>query len=231
MNIKDQINNALSGMGVSIDKILPKNTRKIYPLYYFTTFKEREVVSEKEVKSIPHLHCTKCNSDLAENGNGMYYSGYVVIYKNDYFSLACSKKCLPENALSYHDQIHGNRNYVILPNMFKDNFEYYVVYNQVIYLYRYYFYSFRYTGVTWKDITEKVTTNSAGRCGDKIAYEWRNGTLSYGKGFDEAFSGKNLIKKKRIIEIVNDILKHQDGNQYELFSMMQQNNKKATIQK
>lgn len=109
--------------------------------------------------------------------------------------------------------------------------EYDIIYDLVIYSYRYYFYSFRYTGVTWKDITEKVTTNTAGGSRDKLAYEWRAGTLSYGKDFEEAWSGKNLLKKKRIVEIVNDILRHQDGNQYELFSMMQNNNKNATIQK
>ena len=113
---KEHINDALSGYGVSIDKVLPKKTRKIYPLHYFTSFKEHEVISEKEVKNIPHLICTKCGDDLAEGGNGMYYTGYIVIHKNDHFSIACSKSCLPENSICYHDQIYGNRNYVVLPN-------------------------------------------------------------------------------------------------------------------
>lgn len=97
---------------VHLDKVLPPEKRKLFPFHWHTNFHLSVLRRKGEVtKPIPSLVCGHCGEELADNGNGSYYTGYIVFDSMHEF-YACCYECRPENSMDYHLQIYGHREHM-----------------------------------------------------------------------------------------------------------------------
>lgn len=94
-----------------LDKVLPLDTRLLFPFKYHTNFHLSVARSgangSVKQKRISPLLCGICGDDLSESGNGSYYCANIVfISKNEFYS-SCYD-CARSIPYDYNNQTYGN---------------------------------------------------------------------------------------------------------------------------
>lgn len=107
-----------------LDKVLPPETRLLFPFKYHTNFhlsvaRSGAGGSVKRKRILPLL-CGVCGEDLSLSGNGSYYCANIVFISRDQFYASCYD-CARSIELDYHQQTYGNPVPLFLPEQFNDS--------------------------------------------------------------------------------------------------------------
>lgn len=191
-------------------KVYPPETHKLFPFYIHTNFHIPyfRYKQNRQVKIKP-LYCGRCKCDMSPDGNGEYYTGYIIFDSSEKFypcCYTCKKKI--SGLMSYHDQESGFRNGIELPEIFNESLPHKVVYKYIIEGHKYHFVQFR-NGINFnqlKTFSDRLNSSSWwGGAGDLCAYVWGSSKLSIAKSVN---SKKPLhqFTRSQVIEIINEIL-------------------------
>ena len=193
----------------------PEN-QKLFPFYIFTNFHVKSFDGE----TYPDLICDYCGENISEDNNGSYYTSYVVFESADVVKAICNvRHCekKPKNLMEYRDQIYGFREPVTLPEKFKSIKEYEAVFEMCLRHSNGYWARQFPNGITIDEYKENIRTELHGFGCSEYSIEHDFKGIRYWGSDRIGTKPKFTLNDKKIVQIINSIIKANYGCQNELF--------------